>query len=189
MKFFCLLFIFILLIQHKSSGQVTGRGCDFGDRVATVYLGTTTYYGSTKIVEAYKADVWLQVIRGNGYSGYKCGFINIYPSGSKWNGSQDVPYDGVNEITSRESDPKGCVLQTTYKSNHTIGEGEGSIVSYRYNDPKYFSNSDPSSSCPSATPPSNLPVDDYLPITLLVFGGLGFTSFSKRNFLNLKKVS
>lgn len=166
-----------------SFGQVTGRGCNLGSSVATQYLGTAIYNGNaSQFVRVYSNSTAVPIITGNGYSGYRCGYINIYPAGTRYVSAtnSNVPYNAANEITATYS--TRCATAAAYTPNYTSGSGgEGTEVDYRYNDPAYYADADPSYPC--AIQPNNLPLDDYMPYFLVSIGVFGFILIRKAGHL------
>ncbi|MDQ0640886.1 hypothetical protein QF042_004451 [Pedobacter sp. W3I1] len=172
--------LFFLFIS-PSFCQVTGRGCNLGNSVATQFLGTAIYNSDpSQSVRIYKANSPIvPIITGNGYSGYRCGYINVYPAGSRYVSATNstVSYNAANEITATFS--TRCATATSYSSNFISGSGnEGTEVDYKYNDPAYYSDADPSYSC--ASQPNNLPIDDYIPFIICSTGVFGIIIIRKK---------
>lgn len=155
MRYFFVL-VFVFLSAHVLADD-SGYGCRIDDKVYTEYLGEAYPYGtSNPKMKYYKSNgAYIPIYYGYGYNqhqGYKCGFINIYPSSSYWNGSQNVPIPAENEITSTSFN--SCV---TAPSLNSAVSRNGDYVGYTYNR---------TSEC--SGPPTGVPLDDYLlPIILL----------------------
>lgn len=169
----------------SSFGQVTGRGCNLGSSVAKQFLGTATYNGNaSQFVRVYSSSssTIVPIITGNGYSGYRCGYINIYPAGTRYVAAtnSNVPYNAANEITASYS--TRCATAVSFTPNYNSGSGnEGTEVDYRYNDPAYYADADPSYPC--ASQPNNLPLDDFTPFFLVPLGAYCFFIVRKKTIL------
>lgn len=158
--------------------QTTGKGCNLGSSVATQFLGTATYNGDSNLsVRVYSSNpsTMVPIITGNGYAGYRCGYINVYPAGSRYVAASNssVPYSAANEITATYSGR--CGTASSFSANYVSNSGgaEGSEeVAYRYNDPAYYADADPNYSCNAPT--NNLPVDQNIIFMLLPLGLFGF---------------
>lgn len=172
MKFLLSVSILILgSFVNLSFAQTTGKGCNIGDNVATIYLGEATYYGNSNIiVQVYSNSNIVNIAREQGYAGYRCGSINVYSPGTNSRGS----YSGVNEVLHDYKDipSNKCVAVTSYSSNITSATGEGFELDYSYNNPAYYSNSDPNYPCNAPT--NNLPLDQSIIFMLLPLGFFGF---------------
>ncbi len=176
-----LLFAPILLLGsffNPLSAQITGKGCNLGNTVATQFLGTAIYNGdSNQSVKVYSsnASTMVPIIKGNGYAGYRCGYINVYPAGSRYVAASNssVSYSAANEITATYSGR--CATASSLSANYVSNSGgaEGSEeVDYRYNDPAYYADADPNYPCNG--PINNLPLDQNIIFLLLPLGLLGF---------------
>lgn len=154
-------FVFLVLISANSFAQTSGSGCRVEDKVYTTYLGNASpYHPSNPSKKFYSPNVYIPIYYGSGhnqYQGYRCGYINIYPASSYWNGSQNVPIPEENEITSTVTG--GCVISSSLGGS-VIREGD--YVTYTYNKPG------------KCGPPAELPLDDYIWVALLAAAGLGF---------------
>jgi len=163
-----------------SFSQVTGRGCNLGSNVATQFLGTATYNGDiTQSVRLYRSSPLVPIITGNGYSGYRCGYINVYPAGTRYVSAtnSNVSYNAANEITATSN--TRCATSSSYTANFTSGNGnEGTEIDYRYNDPAYYADADPNYPCSAQL--NNLPIDDYLALLLFPIGACSFLFIRKR---------
>ena len=155
--------IMLSLITKKSDAQISGKGCDFGGRIAIQYLGTATYYGNTNdVVEVYNTSSAVPINKGNGRA-YDCDAINDYDEFQVWDSS--IPPYGANRTVPASHDIKRnpssrqheCVVAS---SRYATPDGEGTIVGYTYKDPN---------KCNSPRP-NNLPLDDYLPFLVLITG-------------------
>ncbi|QNN43046.1 hypothetical protein [Pedobacter roseus] len=172
MKF--LLSVSILILGsffNLSFAQTTGKGCNIGDNVATIYLGQSTYYGNSNvIVQVYSNANIVNIARGQGWAGYRCGSINVYDALTKNN----VSYPAVNEVIRDYKDipANRCVAVTSYSADITSATGEGFELDYSYNNPAYYSNSDPNYPCNAPT--NNLPLDQSIIFMLLPLGFFGF---------------
>jgi len=179
MKF--LLSIAILVLGSSFNllfAQITGKGCNIGDNVATNYLGQATYYGhSDIIVQVYSNANIVNIARGQGWAGYRCGSINVYDALTKNN----IYYPAVNEVIHDYKDipSNRCVAVTSYSTDITSTSGEGFELDYSYNNPAYYSNNDPNYPC--NTPPNNLPVDQDIMFMLLPLGLFGFWKVRKKS--------
>jgi len=180
MKF--LLSIVILFIGSFFNllfAQTTGRGCNLGNSVATQFLGTATYNGhSDQFVRVYSSSssTIVPIVNGNGYAGYRCGYINVYDAGSRYvaSSNSNVSYSAAHEITATYS--VRCATAASFSSNYNSNSGGAEAseeVDYRYNDPAYYADADPNYPCSNATA-NNLPVDQNILIMLLPLGLLGF---------------
>ncbi|WP_412467671.1 hypothetical protein [Pedobacter sp. KLB.chiD] len=179
MKF--LLFVSILLsgaFFNLALAQITGRGCSLGNSVATQFLGTATYNGDpNQSIRVYSSNssTIVPIINGNGYAGYRCGYINIYSAGTRYvaASNSNVHYNAAQEITATYSGRCGTAasLSANYNSN-SGGSESNEEVDYRYNDPAYYADADPNYPCNA--PANNLPVDQNIIFMLLPFGCLGF---------------
>lgn len=154
-------FILLLLFPVTVFADTSGSGCRVDDKVYTTYLGMGYPYGSSQPMKRYyKNTTYVPIYYGYGYNqhqGYKCGFINIYPNSSYWNGSQNVPIPAENEITS--SSFGGCVIATSLGASP---QREGDYVTFTYNR---------TGECAS-----ELPLDDYnwVILVLTALAGLYF---------------
>lgn len=162
MKF--LISLFILLCSFSCFADTSGSGCRIDDKVYTQYLGEAYPYGTSNPKKKYYKSngAYVPIYYGYGYNqhqGYKCGFINIYPSSSYYNGSENVPIPAENEITSTSF--SACV---TASSLGASPERDGDYVTFTYNR---------TSSC-TVTPPANLPLDDYAWVAIIGAGLIGF---------------
>ncbi|RBQ10018.1 hypothetical protein [Pedobacter miscanthi] len=170
----------------QSLSQVNGRGCHIGGSVGTKFLGTATYFGHTdQIVQVYSNSMLVPIITGNGFAGYRCGYINVYDSGKRNTPTQnDVPYPAAKEIVNNYSGMAShkCVTVTSYSSDVTSIKGEGYEVDYQYNDLAYSAYADPNFPC--ASQPNSLPVDDYIPYLLATVSLSGFLLVRKKERLN-----
>lgn len=168
---FCLFVVLSVFSCFNSFAQTTGKGCNIGDNVATNYLGQATYYGHTDvIVQVYSNTNIVNIARGQGYAGYRCGSINVYSGGTK-NGA---PYPGVNEVLHDYNNVSSnkCVVVSSYSPDITSTNGEGYELDYSYNNPAYYANSDPNYPC--NTPTNNVPLDQNMMYILLLSGISGF---------------
>ncbi|WP_406825690.1 hypothetical protein [Pedobacter sp. KACC 23697] len=164
--------------------QTTGKGCNLGNSVATQFLGTATYNGhSDQFVRVYSSSsaTIVPIINGNGYAGYRCGYINIYPSGSRYVAAtnSNVSYSAANEITATYS--SRCATAASLPANYVSNSGgaeSNEEVDYRYNDPAYYADADPNYPC--ASQPNNLPIDDYTSILVVSISITGFLCVRKR---------
>jgi hypothetical protein len=170
MKYFIL---FLFFVSANCFADDSGYGCRIGDKVYTEYLGTAFPYGpENPSSKYYKNASYIPIYYGYGYNqhqGYKCGFINIYPASSYYNGQNEVPIPAENEITSTQFN--SCVTSAT------LGGGvisNGDYVGYTYNRTE---------NCYVA-PPAPLPLDDQIWWMLIPISALGFY-FLKKN-LTLK---
>lgn len=167
--------------------QTTGRGCNLGSSVATEYLGMATYNGNAdKKVYVYSSSpsAIIEIVFGQGYSGYRCGYINIYDGGARWDSAtqQSIPYQAVNEIINNYANDEShrCVTALSLSQNFDSGQGgEGFEADYSYNNPAYYSNNDPSYPCNA--PPNNLPVDQNVIFMLLPLGFFGFLKVRQKS--------
>jgi hypothetical protein len=153
---YILLLVFIFAYS-SSFADSSGYGCRIDDKVYTEYLGEAYPYGESNPKSKYYKSVgsYIPIYYGHGYNqhqGYKCGFINIYPSSSYWNGSEEVPIPAENEITSNSFN--ACV---TAPSLNGAVVRNGDYVGYTYNN---------TSKCN----PTGVPLDDYMSIILIPFG-------------------
>ena len=179
--------VLFFLLAASSFGQITGTGCNLGRTVATQYLGTAIYNGSAgQYVRVYSSSSAsrITIITGNGYAGYRCGYINVYPAGSKYvsESQPNKAYNAAEEITSTSS--TRCAIADSFSANFTssqTGGGEGTEIGYKYNDPAQYSNADPNYPC--ANQPNNLPIDDYMPYLLGLIGFFGCMLIRNRVFL------
>jgi hypothetical protein len=185
MKF--LLFISILVLGsffNVSLAQTTGKGCHLGSSVATQFLGTATYNGdSNQSIRVYSSNssTIIPIINGNGYAGYRCGYINIYSAGSRYVAAtnSNVSYSAANEITATYSGR--CATAASLPANYVSNSGgaeSNTEVDYRYNDPAYYADADPNYPC--ASQPNNLPIDDYTSILVVSLSFTGFLIVRKR---------
>jgi hypothetical protein len=192
MKFFCFFFLFVLsfVVSNTLFARTAGRGCNLGNRVAIQYLGMATYNGhADQKVYVYSASppTIIGIVFGQGYSGYRCGYINIYNAGTRYNSAtqQNVPYQAAKEITADYSGDNShrCATAFSFSPNFISNQGgsEGYEADYRYNDPAYYADSDPNFPCNA--PMSNLPIDDYTWILVSFIGIFGAISIRyKVNF-------
>lgn len=168
MKFLKLLFL--IFIPLSTFAQTSGTGCRVEDKVYTDYLGDASpYHPSNPSKKFYGTNHYIPIYYGSGhnqYQGYRCGYINIYPASSYWNGSENVPIPAENEITSSASG--ACVISTSLGGS-VIREGD--YVSFTYNKP---------GKC-SVIPPAELPLDDYIWVALLAAGAFGFYFMRKHS--------
>jgi len=162
-KLIGLLTMMLSIITLHSNAQISGKGCDFGGRIATQYLGTAIYYGNANdIVEVYYTSSAVPINKGNGRA-YDCNAINDYDEFQVWD-SSIPPYGGQVTVTAshdirRNSSSRQheCVVAS---SRYATPDGEGTIVGYTYKDPN---------KCTSVRP-NNLPLDAYLPFLVLITG-------------------
>lgn len=165
MRYLLILFLFI---STSCLADDSGNGCRIGDKVYTQYLGTAYPYGPENgSSKYYQNSNYIPIYYGYGYNqhqGYKCGFINIYPASSYWNGQENVAIPAENEITSSQFN--SCVISSSLGGS-VISNGD--YVGYTYNR---------TSSCYVATP-----LDDYIWLLVISFCALGYY------FLKKKKVA
>ena len=182
MKFFKTIvpsLVLLLIFCAPSFAQTPGTGCHIGNEVAANYLGTATYYGNTNvIVKVYRDNFKIPIITGNGYAGYKCGYINVYSAGVRNGGTQ--PHPGAQEIVNNYSGnaSRKCVVVSAYTPNVTSASGEGFEVDYKYNDPAFANYRDTSFPCPT-TPTVPVPLDDYIPLFMIIIAGMSFVLIRK----------
>ena len=174
-------------LSNNLRAQTTGTGCNLGSSVATELLGTAIYNGQTdRRVYVYNSSPSkiIGIISGQGYTGYRCGYINIYPAGTRWVPSRntEVSYKAANEITSYNTNIEAyrCVIASSLPLNFVSAADrkEGFQGGYRYNDPSYYADSDPSYACSSPT--ANLPLDHDIVILTFLSGIIGFLFIRKR---------
>lgn len=174
-----LLFVSILILGsffNQLFAQITGKGCNLGNSVATQFLGTATYNGdSNQSIRVYSSNSATLVpkISGNGYAGYRCGYINVYPEGDRYVAASNssVHYKAANEITAHYSGR--CAIASSFSANYVSRSGveeANEEVDYIYNDPAYYADADPNYPCNSA--PSNLPIDQNIILFMLLPLGL-----------------
>ncbi|MDQ7947342.1 MAG: hypothetical protein REI78_13105 [Pedobacter sp.] len=165
MKYLKLTFLLLLTVT-SCFADTSGSGCRIDDKVYTEYLGMGYPYGTSQPQKRYyKNTAYVPIYYGYGYNqhqGYKCGFINIYPASSYWNGSENVPIPAENEINSTSFG--GCVISTTLGGSPIR---EGDYVTFTYNR---------TGACASS-----LPLDDYIWL-LFVLVGAGGIYYIRKSF-------
>lgn len=160
-----LLFISLNMFSiNNLSAQDSGTGCNVGGKIAVGgYLGDAPYYGNTSDMRPVYKSTFVS-INTNGYGGYICGSVNVYPAGSRWD-PQIPPYgDNAPYDEQKEMMPAGSAVNCIAASSRfATPEGEGSTVTFSYNNPTFC----------------NVPLDDYIPILIACVGFLGVLYISK----------
>lgn len=165
-----LTFSLFILFTINVKAQASGTGCRIGDNVYTQYLGNGPYYGNNNdMVSVYNVNgPKLVVINGQGYAGYQCGKINVYPAGKRYNPTTNTedPYPGVNEVTGTIS--RNSCIASTHPSVSSGGKAD--IIQFQINNPTYCAT-------------QNVPLDDYVGIFALLSGATGAYFISRKVIL------
>ncbi|RZK48306.1 MAG: hypothetical protein EOO99_10475 [Pedobacter sp.] len=170
MKKLLLFFVFILSSTWLFA-QNSGIACKIGhDFIYTEYLGKASAYTGTAPIHYFRSTGnKIPFYWGYGYNqhqGYKCGFINMYPASSYWNGSQNIPIEAEQEFIATNQQ---CVIAPYLGAPPVATDTYGS---YSYNK---------TGKCGGGN--TNVPLDDYIPFLLIGVGFVGFYFLKSRTFI------
>lgn len=144
-KSISLIFAILIAISYSSNAAtVSGTGCNLGNRIYTVKIGTANFWGTP--IDVYSSTATAYDINWNNNS--QCNKIN------------------ANQVSNNTS--KTCwVNPYVPPANNNSGVSSGNLAGYTLQ------------TCPQ----TNLPLDDYIWVVLVIVGSIGAYYISKRGIL------
>lgn len=178
MRYF--IFVFLLLsVPFYSKGQTGGQGCRIGNNIYTDYLGYAKHPNDqSKWMYYFDSNGRNYPINYNNSERYKCNYVNSYVAGSYYD--SNIPPYGANVTIPPQNEftiysPQDCVIAQRL-GGALVADG-GDRVNYSVNNPTY---------CDSSSTKTNLPLDSYSIVFVLVGGSVGFFAINKKKITPIK---
>jgi len=166
------LLLIFMLCSVRSFADTSGDGCFMGQDVYTQYLGTNPAQPGVKFYKSTGPSIPIYWGWGcNDCRGYRCGYINVYGSGTYWDPDlgRNIPIEAQQEYTT----PGGqCIIAPSVNSDQSNWRW-GSYAKYSYNKTDL---------CNGGTP-QNVPLDDHSWLLVLI-SSAGAVFFLRRSILN-----